>query len=104
VQRATGGGGDAAPANLDDYNPFDKTKTNPAAVMDPSSQQQPPKYTPSGQQQVTTADFQVSMRISFVLRAVYTCPIQFTNRRTIPCMICIQKVYSFNYPAGMSTI
>ena len=61
VQRAAGGTAPAAKANLDDYNPFDKTKAptngagDSAAVMDTA----PPQYTTSGQQQVSAADFQV---------------------------------------------
>ena len=62
VQRAAGGTAPAAKANLDDYNPFDKTKASTtngagdsAAVMDTA----PPQYTTSGQQQVSAADFQV---------------------------------------------
>jgi len=60
VQRAAGGTAPAAKANLDDYNPFDKTKAptngagDSAAVMDTA----PPQYTTSGQQQVSAADFQ----------------------------------------------
>ena len=61
MQRAAGGTAPAAKANLDDYNPFDKTKAptngagDSAAVMDTA----PPQYTTSGQQQVSAADFQV---------------------------------------------
>jgi hypothetical protein len=57
----------AANANLEDYNPFDpkqaQTKAggnNEApAVMKPT-QDAPPPYTASGQQQISTADFQVN--------------------------------------------
>ena len=66
VQRAAGGTAPAAKANLDDYNPFDKTKASTtngpgdsAAVMDTA----PPQYTTSGQQQVSAADFQVRTHI-----------------------------------------
>ena len=62
VQRAAGSTAPAATANLDDYNPFDKTKASTnnaagdsAAVMDTA----PPQYTTTGQQQVSAADFQV---------------------------------------------
>jgi len=61
VQRAAGSTAPATSANLDDYNPFDKTKAatnnaagDSAAVMDTA----PPQYTTSGQQQVSAADFQ----------------------------------------------
>ena len=65
VQRAAGGTAPATNANLDDYNPFDKTKASTnnaagdttAAVMDTA----PPQYTASGQQQVSAADFQVML-------------------------------------------
>lgn len=72
VQRAVEGTG-TTKANLDDYNPFDAQKnattsannggsgTGPA-VMNPSStneeREPPPAYTKSGQQQISTADFQ----------------------------------------------
>ena len=65
MQRAAGGTAPAAKANLDDYNPFDKTKAptngagDSAAVMDTA----PPQYTTSGQQQVSAADFQVRTHI-----------------------------------------
>ena len=66
MQRAAGGTAPAAKANLDDYNPFDKTKASTtngagdsAAVMDTA----PPQYTTSGQQQVSAADFQVRTHI-----------------------------------------
>ena len=56
----------AANANLDDNNPFDKTKASTnnaagdsAAVMDTA----PPQYTTSGQQQVSAADFQVQLPV-----------------------------------------
>jgi len=65
VQRAAGNAAPSTTANLDDYNPFDKTKASTnnstiasgdstAAVMDTA----PPQYTTSGQQQVSAADFQ----------------------------------------------
>lgn len=66
VQKAVAGTGQA---NLEDYNPFDKQKveaknnatTNSSgqgpAVMNPT-QELPPPYTQSGQQQISTADFQ----------------------------------------------
>lgn len=70
VQRAVEGTG-TTKANLDDYNPFDaqKNATTSAnnggsgpAVMNPSStneeREPPPAYTKSGQQQISTADFQ----------------------------------------------
>jgi len=68
VQRAVEGTG-GNKANLDDYNPFDAQKNatssgNAAgsgpAVMNPSSthEEPPPTYTKTGQQQITTADFQ----------------------------------------------
>lgn len=68
VQRAVEGTGTTKP-NLDDYNPFDAQKNVTAsgnntgsgpAVMNPSSTQEepPPTYTKSGQQQISTADFQ----------------------------------------------
>ena len=66
MQRAAGNTAPSTTANLDDYNPFDKTKASTnnstiasgdstAAVMDTA----PPQYTTSGQQQVSAADFQV---------------------------------------------
>jgi len=64
VQRAVEGTG-TSKANLDDYNPFDAQKNTTTAgsgpaVMNPSSthEEPPPAYTKSGQQQITTADFQ----------------------------------------------
>ena len=70
VQRAAGNTAPSTTANLDDYNPFDKTKASTnnstiasgdstAAVMDTA----PPQYTASGQQQVSAADFQVRIGI-----------------------------------------
>ncbi len=66
MQRAVASS-NAANANLEDYNPFDpkqaQTKAggnNEApAVMKPT-QDAPPPYTASGQQQISTADFQVN--------------------------------------------
>ncbi len=66
MQRAVASS-NAANANLEDYNPFDpkqaQTKAggnNEApAVMKPT-QEAPPPYTASGQQQISTADFQVN--------------------------------------------
>jgi len=74
VQQATTGTGRVA--DLEDYDPFNKQNqktmgggggtggVTPAApptqpaVMSPTSQDAPPQYTPTGQQTVTTADFQ----------------------------------------------
>lgn len=64
VQQAVEGTG-TSKANLDDYNPFDAQKNTTTAgsgpaVMNPSSthEEPPPAYTKSGQQQISTADFQ----------------------------------------------
>ena len=59
-------GSSQAPA-LDDYDPFNKQKTTttpaPApsqpAVMSPTQEAAPPQYTPTAQQTITSADFQV---------------------------------------------
>jgi len=72
VQQAVGTG--TKTANLEDYNPFDAQKNQTAsgnnagngpAVMNPSSTHEeppPPSYTKSGQQQISTADFQELQR------------------------------------------
>ena len=68
VQRAVAGS-TAANANLEDYNPFDPKQTqtksggDAPAVMKPT-QDAPPPYTPSGQQQITSADFQVNPQLA----------------------------------------
>ena len=82
VQRAAGNAAPSTTANLDDYNPFDKTKASTnnstiasgdstAAVMDTA----PPQYTTSGQQQVSAADFQV--RIG-TCQSLYSHPLDVT--------------------------
>ncbi len=78
-------------ANLEDYNPFDGQKqttnttnnvaasdNNGPAVMNPSSEPPkaaaaPPEYTPSGQQQISTADFQVCFSVTNPLIGDRTC-------------------------------
>ena len=68
VQKAVEGTG--ANANLNDFNPFEAQKN---ATLTPASsetvsgvkpaaatQEAPPAYTPSGQQQISSADFQVT--------------------------------------------
>lgn len=70
VQRAVEGTG-SSKANLEDYNPFEAQKNTTTsgitnntgsgpAVMNPTSahDEPPPAYTKSGQQQISTADFQ----------------------------------------------
>lgn len=62
VQKATAASGDKA--NLEDYNPFDgqKTKTadggKPTAAINGQQAAPPPAYAPTGQQQISTAEFQ----------------------------------------------
>ena len=65
VQRAVASSA-AANASLEDYNPFDPKQTqtkagggDAPAVMKPT-QDAPPPYTASGQQQISSADFQVN--------------------------------------------
>jgi hypothetical protein len=64
VQQATTAGGTAT-ASLDNYDPFSKEKQRVAAVppsqpavMSPTQDPAPPKYTPTAQQTATNADFQ----------------------------------------------
>jgi len=68
VQQATSASGAAPTASLDNYDPFSKEKqrvtpaaapaTSQPAVMSPTQEAAPPKYTPTAQQTVTNADFQ----------------------------------------------
>ena len=68
MQQATANS--AQTPGLDDYDPFNKQKTTTApapaaappsqpAVMSPTQEAAPPQYTPTAQQTVTSADFQV---------------------------------------------
>ena len=67
MKNATSGGGSsnnaaAVTGDMDDYNPFDKQGTQPAVMPTSSAggdQAPPPAYSASGQQQISTADFQV---------------------------------------------
>jgi len=66
VQQATTAGATTPSASLDNYDPFSKEKQRVAAapppsqpaVMSPTQESAPPKYTPTAQQTVTNADFQ----------------------------------------------